>query len=498
MSTRTDGAASPSVGGSDDADGEGAVGAPVSGPDATPPRPRGPEGPAPPPPGPTGHGRGSRSGSTGDSAWVQQEIQRRIAARGAGETARHSRSDRNRAAPGGDGTPADGPGEDVPPPRTVTGHTGPLRRRSTRVPDPYAAEGMRDQAEPPGGPFRMPGPAAASPEPHAPRSEAAAPATPPKQWPPAEGAASLPRRVPGAGWTLDRRVPGAAGATGAADDPEPETRIVPALWAAGSDGSRGNSVRNGVGNGVAAPAGSAVADEIDDEHDLHVELREDLHDGIDTEPDDLDADLDTDSDDDPDDDLAPTGLTGDTEVIWRAPGLDVPPVPAPVPPATDGAPAPNPHTGVRPRRFAAPTTDVEPDPESAADDRPECPDLDDAPHGKRKRVVLSERRTVAHSVRAVVDVQDPGPVGTMWRSQLVGTQLRISLQVGGVALLALFLMPALFAAFPSMGAISVFGVRLPWLLLGFLSYPFLLLLGWWFVGSAERAEQDFIREVQDR
>jgi hypothetical protein len=153
---------------------------------------------------------------------------------------------------------------------------------------------------------------------------------------------------------------------------------------------------------------------------------------------------------------------------------------------------------VRPRRFAGATTDVAPEPDVVDEGRGECPDLDDAPQGKRKRVVLSERRTVAHSVRTVVDVQDPGPVGKLWRDRLVSTQLRIALQVGGVALLWLFLMPALFAAFPAIGEVSVFGIRLPWLMLGFLTYPFLLVLGWWFVGSTERSERDFMQEVQDR
>lgn len=450
MSTHTDGATSPSVGGSDDADGEGAVGAPVSGPDAIPPRQRDPAGPGPPG---NGHGGGPGAGGPGEPGWVQQEIQRRIAARGASETGRHSRSDRTRTAPGEDGGPGSA-ADDTPPPQAVTEPTTAPRRRSSRVPDPYAPDGMRDE-DGPEGPFRMPGPAAASPEPRG-QANGAPPATPPKQWPPADGAAGLPRRVPGAGWTLGRRgrADSGDGTAGVADDAEQETRIVPALWAVGTNGSRGT--------GVAGPPEPDVTDELDDEDDL-------------------------------DDDVP---RTGDTEVIWRAPGLDGPPVPAP-PPVAGGAPAPNPHTGVRPRRFAAATTDVEPEPD-VDEDRPECPDLDSAPQGKRKRVVLSERRTVAQSVRGVVDVQDPGPVGTMWRSQLVSTQLRISLQVGGVALLGLFLMPALFAAFPSFGEVSVFGVRLPWLLLGFLTYPFLLALGWWFVGSAERAEQDFMQEVQDR
>ncbi len=112
--------------------------------------------------------------------------------------------------------------------------------------------------------------------------------------------------------------------------------------------------------------------------------------------------------------------------------------------------------------------------------------------------MLSERRSVAHSVRTVVDVQDPGPVGSMLRSQLVSTQLRIAMQVGGVAVFGLAVLPALFAAFPAIGEVSVLGIRLPWLVLGFLTYPFLLALGWWYVGSAERVEQEFAQEVQDR
>ncbi len=477
MSTHTDGAASPSVGGSDDADGEGAVGAPVFGPDATPPRQRdpsaGPPGPAPPDGSGRRNGNGHAagpSGEPGDSGWVQQEIQRRIAARGVGETGRHSRSDRAPTSPGEDPR-SETPGGDTPPPRSVATPAGPPRRRSTRVPDPYAPDGMRDLDDLPEGPFRMPGPAAASPEPRAPRADA--PATPPKQWPPADGAAGLPRRVPGAGWTLGRRAPGdASGETAAdADDAEPETRLVPALWSVGQTGSRGTDV---------------VAPAVDDGDGPH-RLDDDLDD------DDLDDD---DLDDDDLDDLAPTGLTGDTEVIWRAPGLDEPPVPAP--PTIDGGPAPNPYTGVRPRRFAGATTDVAPEPDVLEDDPGDCPDLDGAPQGRRKRVVLSERRTIAQSVRTVVDVQDPGPVGKLWRDRLISTQLRIALQVGGVALLWLFLMPALFAAFPAIGDVSVFGIRLPWLLLGFLTYPFLLGLGWWYVASTERSEQDFIQEVQDR
>ncbi|MBW0104057.1 hypothetical protein, partial [Pseudonocardia sp. KRD291] len=144
-----------------------------------------------------------------------------------------------------------------------------------------------------------------------------------------------------------------------------------------------------------------------------------------------------------------------------------------------------------PRRFAAAPTDPEPV-DAAAEEAADGPD------GRRVRIVLSERRTTAQSVRPVVDVQDPGSVGTTLRNGLVSNQLGLAVRVFGVALLGLGLLPALFAAFPSIGALSVLGLRVPWLLLGFLVYPFLFGLGWWYVSSAERVEQDFAEGVQER
>lgn len=445
MTTHADGGTSPSVGSENDAadEADGAAGNQVV---------FGPDAPRPAAPGPRQRsGRVPADQNGGTPGWLQQEIQRRVAARGASDTGRHSRSGRDRAAPG----------DDVPAPRPVGRTAGEPRRRSTRVPDPYAPDGMRtvdDESFAPEQPFRMPGPAAAAPQA---RADVAAPRTPPKQWPPADGAAGLPRRVPGTGWTLDRRLLDDTADGGAAGDVDSETRMVPVQWSAARSAGP-----------FADPAPADYDDDLDDYPD----------------------------DEDEDDDLAGTGLvTGATEVIWRAPGPeDLAPAPS------DGAPSPAPYTGARPRRFAGAPTDVEPPADTETDAVPVteqgggCPDLDDAPQNGRKRVVLSERRTVAHSVRTVVDVQDPGPVGTMWRSKLVTTQLRVALQVGGVALLVLIMLPALFAAFPALGELSVFGLRVPWLMLGFLIYPFLLVLGWWFVGSAERVEQEFVQEVQDR
>jgi hypothetical protein len=44
----------------------------------------------------------------------------------------------------------------------------------------------------------------------------------------------------------------------------------------------------------------------------------------------------------------------------------------------------------------------------------------------------------------------------------------------------------------------VLGVRLPWIMLGVLVYPFLFLVAWRYSRLADRVEQNFADHVQDR
>jgi hypothetical protein len=59
------------------------------------------------------------------------------------------------------------------------------------------------------------------------------------------------------------------------------------------------------------------------------------------------------------------------------------------------------------------------------------------------------------------------------------------------------LLPLLFAMVPEVGRVEVLGIRLPWLLLGVLVYPFLFGLGLWHTRTAEHLEQNFAETVQD-
>ncbi|GEL16451.1 hypothetical protein [Pseudonocardia asaccharolytica] len=164
----------------------------------------------------------------------------------------------------------------------------------------------------------------------------------------------------------------------------------------------------------------------------------------------------------------------------------IPPEPATPPARILGTSAPQSPSGIPEPDPGPPTADL-----TSRDDPA-------TPTPTRVRIVLSERKaSAARSVRTVVDVQELTPVGDLLRTNLIGSQLGAALRVAAVAGLVLAVLPALFALFPELGRMSVLGLRLPWLLLGVLVYPFLLGLGWWYVRSAERAEQEFADHVQD-
>jgi hypothetical protein len=127
----------------------------------------------------------------------------------------------------------------------------------------------------------------------------------------------------------------------------------------------------------------------------------------------------------------------------------------------------------------------------------EAADRTESLQSKRVRVVLSERKGGARPVRTVVDIQENTGVGELLRSNLIRSQLGVAMRCALLAAGTLAVLPVLFWLFPAIGRTEVFGLRVPWLLLGFLVYPFLLAIGLWHTRAAERVEQNFADHVQD-
>ena len=119
------------------------------------------------------------------------------------------------------------------------------------------------------------------------------------------------------------------------------------------------------------------------------------------------------------------------------------------------------------------------------------------PGSTRVRVVLSERKGVARPVRTIKEVQEGTAVGELLRRDLIRSQLMVTLRFGALAVLVLGTLPAILALLPAVGQFHVAGLRVPWLLLGVLMYPFLVGVAWRYTRVADRVEQNFADHVQD-
>ncbi|KAA5836144.1 hypothetical protein ABT337_13865 [Saccharopolyspora hirsuta] len=119
-----------------------------------------------------------------------------------------------------------------------------------------------------------------------------------------------------------------------------------------------------------------------------------------------------------------------------------------------------------------------------------------APRPRRKRVVLADRRRTRQVARTMMELEEQNSVGEVLVTSLVKAQLRTALLLTGVVVAVLFGFPVLFWAVPSAGDVEVLGIRLPWLLLGVLIYPFFVLIGYFCTRRAERHERDFLDMVE--
>jgi hypothetical protein len=123
--------------------------------------------------------------------------------------------------------------------------------------------------------------------------------------------------------------------------------------------------------------------------------------------------------------------------------------------------------------------------------------MDDDPPPPRTRVVLGE--AAAHRRPADptgTDLAEQTPVGEALVKGLVRAQLALALRLSLVVAAGLGALPLLFAVAPAVGGFKVFGMHLPWLLLGVLSFPFLVLVGAAYVHWAERNKQDFTAVIR--
>lgn len=82
-------------------------------------------------------------------------------------------------------------------------------------------------------------------------------------------------------------------------------------------------------------------------------------------------------------------------------------------------------------------------------------------------------------------------LGEVFMRSLLREQLALALRVLTALALTIGLLPLLFHLFPALGDVRVGPLPVAWLLLGVLTYPWLVLLGWLYIRRAEHNERDF-------
>ncbi|WP_433800988.1 hypothetical protein [Actinomycetospora sp. CA-084318] len=125
------------------------------------------------------------------------------------------------------------------------------------------------------------------------------------------------------------------------------------------------------------------------------------------------------------------------------------------------------------------------------------PEIPHATPPERQRIVLAERRSPTRAVGTVAEIEQQTATGELLLSNLMRSQLMLAVRLAVVAVIVLGVLPVVFLTMPSVAGTVVFGVSLPWVLLGVLAFPFLLLLGWLYTRTAERNELDFADDVED-
>jgi len=115
---------------------------------------------------------------------------------------------------------------------------------------------------------------------------------------------------------------------------------------------------------------------------------------------------------------------------------------------------------------------------------------------QRERVVLAHRRGT-RMVHTRVEVQEQTEVGDALVRGLVRAQLGLALRLAAVVAGAMAALPLLNSAFPELAAVTVFGMRLNWLIMAILVYPVMYGVGRLFIRLAEQGERDFMGVVDE-
>ncbi|QNE20355.1 hypothetical protein F1D05_23670 [Kribbella qitaiheensis] len=93
------------------------------------------------------------------------------------------------------------------------------------------------------------------------------------------------------------------------------------------------------------------------------------------------------------------------------------------------------------------------------------------------------------------EIDEQTRLGEMYMDSLIQSQLRLALAMVAGAAVVLGGLPLLFALLPATRTLSVYGIPLPWILLGVVVYPVVYVSARIYVRNAERIESEFTEFV---
>lgn len=88
-------------------------------------------------------------------------------------------------------------------------------------------------------------------------------------------------------------------------------------------------------------------------------------------------------------------------------------------------------------------------------------------------------------------------LGRVYMESLLREQLRLALRILALLAVTVGILPLLFHLVPGLAEVRVGPVPLSWLLLGVLVYPWLIVLGWFYIRRSEANERDFASLVEE-
>jgi hypothetical protein len=116
----------------------------------------------------------------------------------------------------------------------------------------------------------------------------------------------------------------------------------------------------------------------------------------------------------------------------------------------------------------------------------------------RRVRVTSPRTSAARRIASPTgtrEIDEQTRVGEVYMSSLIQSQLRLALVVIGGTVVGIGGLPLLFFLVPATRTMPVFGLPLPWLLLGVVIYPVVYVAARIYVRHAERIETEFTEFV---